>query len=67
MAVGGPVLGLDGRVVAVNVAILPEFGGSNMGVPAAYAQQLLTRAATSQSVSSSRRVGSARVTWFPAR
>jgi S1-C subfamily serine protease len=41
---GGPVLGLDGRVVAVNVAILPEFGGSNLGVPAAYAQQLLARA-----------------------
>ena len=41
---GGPVLGLDGRVVAVNVAILPEFGGSNLGVPASYAQQLLARA-----------------------
>ncbi|MGB5815932.1 MAG: trypsin-like peptidase domain-containing protein [Thermoanaerobaculia bacterium] len=49
---GGPVLDLDGRVVAVNVAIMPEFGGSNMGVPAAYAQQLLARAAASQSVSS---------------
>jgi serine protease Do len=45
---GGPVLDLDGRVVAVNVAILPEFGGSNLGVPAAFAQQLLERAATSQ-------------------
>jgi S1-C subfamily serine protease len=45
---GGPVLDLDGRVVAVNVAILPEFGGSNLGVPAAYAQQLLALAAASQ-------------------
>ncbi len=41
---GGPVLDLEGRVVAVNAAILPEFGGSNMGVPAAYARRLLRRA-----------------------
>lgn len=40
---GGPVLGLDGRVVAVNAAILPEFGGSNLGVPAAQARALLGR------------------------
>jgi S1-C subfamily serine protease len=45
---GGPVLDLDGRVVAVTVAILPEFGGSNLGVPAAFARQLLAHAATSQ-------------------
>jgi len=38
---GGPVLDLDGRVVAVNTAILPEFGGSNLGVPAAQAASLL--------------------------
>ncbi|MCA0872868.1 trypsin-like peptidase domain-containing protein [Seohaeicola saemankumensis] len=31
---GGPVLNLNGEVVAVNTAILPEFGGSNLGVPA---------------------------------
>ena len=30
---GGPVLDVDGAVVAVNSAILPEFGGSNLGVP----------------------------------
>ena len=30
---GGPVLNLDGEVVAVNSAIIPEFGGSNLGVP----------------------------------
>jgi S1-C subfamily serine protease len=31
---GGPVLNLRGEVIAVNMAILPEFGGSNLGVPA---------------------------------
>lgn len=39
---GGPVLGLDGRVVAVNAAILRDFGGSNLGVPVPPTQQLLT-------------------------
>jgi hypothetical protein len=38
---GGPVLNLDGRVLAVNAAILPQFGGSNLGVPAAEALRLL--------------------------
>ncbi len=38
---GGPVLNLDGRVVAINAAVLPEFGGSNLGVPAAAALELL--------------------------
>lgn len=38
---GGPVLGLDGRVLAINAAILPEFGGSNLGVPAREARALL--------------------------
>jgi serine protease Do len=32
---GGPVLNMRGEVVAVNMAILPEFGGSNLGVPMA--------------------------------
>lgn len=31
---GGPVLSAEGRVVAVNAAVLPDFGGGNMGVPA---------------------------------
>lgn len=31
---GGPVLNLQGEVIAINAAILPEFGGSNLGVPA---------------------------------
>ncbi len=43
---GGPVLSLDGQVVAINAAILPEFGGSNLGVPAARA--LLTATTTSR-------------------
>ena len=38
---GGPVLGLDDRVIAVNAAVLNEFGGSNLGVPAAEAFALL--------------------------
>lgn len=41
---GGPVLGVNGEVVAVNTAILPEFGGSNLGVPAAAALALIRRA-----------------------
>lgn len=38
---GGPVLTLDGAVVAVNTAIMPEFGGSNLGVPARHIAALL--------------------------
>lgn len=38
---GGPVLNLDGAIIAVNSAILPGFGGSNMGVPAAAGLALL--------------------------
>ncbi len=38
---GGPVLTLDGAVVAVNTAIIPEFGGSNLGVPAGHIAALL--------------------------
>ena len=41
---GGPVLDMDGRVVAVTSAIVPEFGGSNLGVPASETRGLLTRA-----------------------
>ncbi len=39
---GGPVLNMAGEVVAVNTAIIPEFGGSNLGVPAAHILKLLT-------------------------
>ena len=38
---GGPVLDIDGSVVAVNAAILPEFGGSNLGVPVSKVRALL--------------------------
>lgn len=41
---GGPVLDMNGRVVAINAAIMPEFGGSNLGVPAVRAAALLERA-----------------------
>lgn len=44
---GGPVLSLNGQVVAVNAAILPEFGGSNIGVPIAHVRALLEQAAGS--------------------
>lgn len=37
---GGPVLNTRGEVVAVNAAILPEYGGSNIGVPVALLKAL---------------------------
>lgn len=47
---GGPVLNLDGRVVAVTTAIVPEFGGSNLGVPASRARELVFLAVLSRLV-----------------
>ncbi len=41
---GGPVLGLNGEVRAVNAKILTDFGGANLGIPAAQARQLLDQA-----------------------
>lgn len=38
---GGPVLDLNGSVVAVNTAIVPRFGGSNIGTPAAKVHKFL--------------------------
>ncbi len=38
---GGPVLDINGSVVAVNTAVLPEYGGSNLGVPVAKVRALL--------------------------
>ncbi len=38
---GGPVLDINGSVIAVNAAILPEYGGSNLGVPVAKVRTLL--------------------------
>ena len=40
---GGPVLGLNGEVIAVNAAILPEFGGSNLGVPIKHLRDLVSQ------------------------
>jgi len=44
------VIGLDGRVVAVNSAVMPDFAGSNFGVPAAEALHLLEVPAEKTSV-----------------
>ncbi len=41
---GGPVLDINGAVVAVNAAILPEYGGSNLGVPVSKVRALLKEA-----------------------
>ncbi len=41
---GGPVLDLHGSVVAVSVAVLPEYGGSNFAVPVAKLKKLLEEA-----------------------
>ena len=41
---GGPVLDINGDVIAVNSAIIPEYGGSNFGVPASFARTLLAEA-----------------------
>ena len=38
---GGPALDSNGHVVAVNAAILPEFGGANIGVPVLEVRRLL--------------------------
>lgn len=40
---GGPVMDLSGRVVAINAAILTEFGGSNLGVPATRALKFISQ------------------------
>ena len=38
---GGPLFNRNGKVVGVNFAILRDFGGSNLAVPAKYAKELL--------------------------
>ena len=40
---GGPVLNLNGDVMAINRATLPDFGGSNLGVPARHARDLMQK------------------------
>jgi S1-C subfamily serine protease len=41
---GGPVLSLDGEVVAVTYGVLEGFGGSNLGVPVDEVRRLIARA-----------------------
>jgi len=38
---GGPVIGLDGKVVAINTALLRGFAGTNFGIPIQLGLQLL--------------------------
>ncbi|MBL8749120.1 MAG: trypsin-like peptidase domain-containing protein [Planctomycetes bacterium] len=40
---GGPVFGGTGEVIAVNAAIMQNFGGANLGVPIRFAQELLPK------------------------
>lgn len=40
---GGPVFNLDGKVIAVNFAILTQFSGASMGVPIRHALDLLKK------------------------
>ncbi len=42
---GGPVLNIDGNVVAINAAVIPDYSGSNIGVPVEHAKKLLADAA----------------------
>ena len=41
---GGPVLDVNGDVIAINTAIIPEYGGSNFGIPVEFARRLLAAA-----------------------
>jgi len=38
---GGPLINMDGKVVAINYGILKAFRGANFGVPVSYANRLL--------------------------
>lgn len=40
---GGPLFNAEGRVIAVNVAMLRDFGGSNFAIPVRFAKPLLPR------------------------
>jgi S1-C subfamily serine protease len=39
---GGPLFNRDGKVIGINFAVLRDFGGSNLAVPARYATDLLS-------------------------
>jgi S1-C subfamily serine protease len=38
---GGPLFSRNGKVIGINFAVLRDFGGSNLAVPAKYARELL--------------------------
>jgi len=38
---GGPLFNGEGKVVGINFAFLPEFGGSNLAIPVGYGKSLL--------------------------
>jgi len=38
---GGPVLGTDGKVIAINYAVLQQFAGNSFGIPAHLAIAIL--------------------------
>ncbi len=38
---GGPLFNRNGKVIGINFAVLRDFGGSNLAVPAKYAKELL--------------------------
>ncbi len=40
---GGPLFNLDGKVIAVNFAVLTQFTGASMGVPIHYALEMLKK------------------------
>ncbi|MBV9434749.1 MAG: trypsin-like peptidase domain-containing protein [Acidobacteria bacterium] len=40
---GGPLFNAEGKVIAVNAAMLRDFGGSNFAIPVKYAKPLLLR------------------------
>ena len=40
---GGPLFNPEGKAIGINYAMLEDFGGSNFGIPARYAERLLAR------------------------
>ncbi len=48
---GGPVLDSSGKVIGVNTAIMPEYGGSNFGVPARHIRLLLSSSEVKEFIS----------------
>ena len=38
---GGPLFNYEGKVIGINFAFLPEFGGSNFAIPVGYGKSLL--------------------------